>query len=111
MEFFEIAWLILVFVIGLNGFAAGVAAILHAWRHGQKRATRTLIAAISAGLFPFSWLVPTFFSELGSGSEAPLYLALGGGVLFAIATAVSFPAAIVVSRKLEAPGDQFRTFE
>ncbi|KRA83109.1 hypothetical protein [Altererythrobacter sp. Root672] len=111
MQIIYSVWIILVVAVGLNGFAAGVAAALSVWGPAWKRPSRILVAAASAGFLPFGVLIPATFLELSSGMKESTYLALGFGVMFVIATVVSLPGAIVVSRKLERPSDDFLAFE
>lgn len=108
-----IAWLALVSIIGLNGFAAGVVAILHAWRSGLRRGGRMLAASAFAGLLSGSSFVGiVFLGTLDDGTTESIWLlAAVFGFFFAVAMIVSVPGALLVTRKLEAPGDDYRAFE
>ena len=110
METFSATWVILVLIVGLNGFAAGVVALLHAWRRTQRRRSRVLTAGAVAGSLPAVLLLPLMLLDISWEVEAPMAF-IGAGVFSAIAFVVSLPGAIVVARKLEGPGDAYKAFE
>lgn len=100
-------WLGFVSLIGLNGFAAGVVAILHAWRRKMRRGGRILLASAAAGSLPTSVIFVIMMTE----SEELVVVALGLVMVLAVSGVLSLPGAMIVARKLERPGDQFRAFE
>ena len=107
-----LAWVGLASIVGLNGFAAGVAAVLYAWRSGLRRGGRTFLASVLAGFLSASSFIG--LGLLGSpelATEEPWILVGVFGGLFAVATVISGPGALLVARKLEKPGDDFRAFE
>jgi MFS superfamily sulfate permease-like transporter len=104
-------WTILVLIIGLNGFAAGMVAVLKGWRSKQSRRSRALTAAAVAGLFPAAIALPAMAVDVSAGSMAPLGLILGIAVICVVAMVASLPGAVIVARKLDGPGDAFRAFE
>jgi hypothetical protein len=105
-----LAWIGIVILVGLNGFAAGAAAILHLWRSRLARGTRSMLAAALAGALPASFLIVIPMADSGMGEPFAVFL-LAFAVVLAGATAVSLPGAIIVSKKLEKPGEEFRAFE
>jgi hypothetical protein len=104
-------WAIVVGVVGLNGFAAGTVAVVHLWKRQQSRGGKVLIAAISSALLPTSLIVPGMLLSASVGGTAPAYVVLGAIMMFAMSLVASLPGAIVVARKLEKPGDEYRAFE
>ena len=110
MEAFTAIWTILIAIIGLNGFAAGVAAVLHSRRAKQRRRARIVTAAAVTGLLPACVMIPPVLAQMSIGAEAPIAL-LGTGAVFLVTMAVSLPGAAVVARRLEAPGEDYRAFE
>jgi hypothetical protein len=111
MEPFIAIWTILVSIIGLNGFAGGVAAVLHTRRDKKRRRTRILTAAAMAGLLPACVMILPMLEAVSIGAEAPIALVIGVGGVFLMTMAVSLPGAIVVARRLEAPGEEYQAFE
>jgi hypothetical protein len=109
-EWTPLAWLAIVTVVGLNGFAAGVVALLHIWRHGMRRRTRILLAGAAAGLLLASPLLTFAFGEVNVSGE-PLVLVVLVVLMSAFAAAASLPGAVIIARKLEGPGGAFRAFE
>ena len=108
-----VSWLGFVSLIGLNGFAAGVVGVLHAWRLVLARSSRILISiALAALLFASSMMALVFAGtedrEISGGSVT---LAVVFGMGFALAAVVSLPGALLMARKVEAPADTFRVFE
>ena len=104
-------WSVLVFLVLLNGFAAGIAAALHVWRSKQPRRSRILTAAAVSGLVPAAIALPAMAADVSSGMVAPLGLLVGIAVICAIAMGASLPGAVIVARKLDGPGDAYRAFE
>lgn len=128
-------WLLLVGLVGLNGFAAGMAATLHLWRGMVRPRIRIILAATVSGLLPFAMLAAPLSLELGSVSDAPQFIGaviidLDLDVVFAfnnaaqfigavmamilivgLGTLVSLPGATVITRKLAGRGDAYKSFE
>lgn len=104
-------WTILVSIVGLNGFAAGMAAVLHVWRPQQRRRDRALKAAAITGFLPASLLAPAMIGGFSAGSEALTGLIIGFAAIYLISSVVSLPGATIVARSLERPGDAYRAFE
>jgi hypothetical protein len=107
-------WLIVVTVLGLNGFAAGMAAALYIWRRGMRRGARIASASTLAGLLPASIFIVAGASELFGASalsEEPVVWVVVVGLVLVVAGVVSLPGALVVGRKLEQPGSEYRAFE
>ena len=102
-------WMLIVTLVGLNGFAAGVAAVLHIWRRGMRRRTRVLLASVAGGLLPVSPLLAFAFG--GEVTGEPRVLVIVAGVFSAAAVVASLPGAVIVARRLEGPGDAVRAFE
>jgi len=114
MEWIIGVWAIAMVIIGFNLCAAGVAAILHAWRSKMRRPARVVAAAAVTGVLPASTLIVAGLVEVGwrtSSSEEPFVAALVFTLVMGLTMLASLPGAIIVSRKLEAPGDDFRVFE
>lgn len=113
MEWIIIIWLIVFSILVFNLCAAGVVAILHAWRSKMRRGGRIVTAAALAGFLPSSTFLAGGLVEslTSSSSEEPFVMALAFGMIMLIATVVSLPGALIVARKLDTPGDDFRTFE
>lgn len=103
-------WSVVVGVIALNGFAAGIVAGLHVRRRSMRRRSRVLLAAVAAGLLPAQFMIVVPLAEGGAGEELFIW-ALAFGMSLAVGTLLSLPGAIVASRKLDAPGDDYRAFE
>lgn len=112
MQWVLFAVIVLAAVVSFNLCAAGVAAVLHAWRSKMRRGGRTVLASAVAGFLPASSIMA--IGILGSPEnitqDAAVYAAIFG-ICFAVATLVSLPGAIIVARKLEAPGNDHRAFE
>jgi hypothetical protein len=104
-------WAIFVSIVGLNGFAAGIVTVLYLWRRQQRRGTRVLAAVMLTALLPASLMAPGMLMSASAGATAPVGMLVGTAFLFAAAMVVSLPGALIVARKLEAPGDEFRAFE
>ena len=108
-DFIALGWMLIVTLVGLNGFAAGVVAVLHIWRRETRRRTRILLASVAGGLLPMSPLLAFAFG--GEVTGVPLVLVIVAGVFSAMAAAASLPGAVIVARRLEGPGDAVRAFE
>ena len=107
-----LTWFAIASIIGLNGFAAGLAAILHLWRRTMRRGARATMSAAVSGLLPASIFIPMAFTDREFvGGEGQIIAAVGFATFWAVATAVSLPGSLIISRKLEAPGEEFRAFE
>jgi len=107
-----LTWLGIVTTIGLNGFAAGLAAILSLWRPTTRRVGRTLLASAFSGFLPASIFFPMALTQREFiGGEGPIVAAVAFAVVFVIAAVASLPGAIFMTRKLEKPGNEFRAFE
>ncbi len=103
-------WTLFVCLVGLNLCAAGVAAILHAWRKKMRRGARVMTATGVTAMLPGAIMIPAMLTEMAIGAEAPLAI-IGAGVVLVITAALSTPGALIVARKLEQPGDDYRAFE
>ena len=108
-----VAWLALVTVVGVNAAAAGGIAFLHGRRKSLRRGMRALLASTFAGFLPASTIVA--FGIVGASedgtSEAPAMVVAIFVICQGVATLVALPGALIAARGLEAPGDEFRTFE
>ena len=101
-------------IIGFNLCAAGVAAILHAWRSKMRRPVRVVAAAAATGALPASTLIVAGLVQVGwptTSAEEPFIAALAFALVMGLTMLASLPGAFIVARKLEAPGDDFRAFE
>lgn len=105
-----LGWVGVTGLIGLNGFAAGIVAVLHEWRSSLRRASRIVVASTTSGLLPASYFMVIPAATAAERGEFGV-MALAGAVVFVIAAVASLPGAIVLARKLARPGDEFRTFE
>ena len=104
-------WVGVVCAVGVNGFAAGIAAMLYIWRKQLRRGARTALAAFAAGTMPATLIAVIGLSEEGFSGEGPLIVSLAFGGIMAVGAAVALPGAMIVARGLERPGDEFRAFE
>ncbi len=102
-------WSLAVAFIGLNGFAAGIVAVLHAWRSRMRQGGRVGMACLAAGSLPASIFAVVGFAE--SFASDPGTWALIIASVFAVAAVISLPAAILVSRRLERPRTDYQAFE
>jgi hypothetical protein len=109
-EWIIVGWVILVTALMLNGTSAGVAALLHCWPGRFGRGGRIFLAALAAGALPASFLIVVPLAEAGTRGE-PAYLALALAVVFAVGVGLSLPGAIVVTRRLAKPGEDYRAFD
>lgn len=94
----------------LNGFAAGMAAMLYLWRRDWPRSRRIVLSALSSGmatLLLFSGVL--LFS--GGLQEEPVVMVLVFGLFALAGAAVSLPAALIMSRKIERGPDIGSVFE
>src|SRR3989337_2152249 len=96
-------WLGAVSVIGVNGFAAGIAAMLYIWRRRLGKSGRALLAAFAAGLLPAVMVGGIGLSEEGFSGDGPLMVALVFGVFALIGSVAALPGAILVAQGLEQP--------
>ncbi len=106
-----IVWLGIATVLGLNGMAAGAAAVLHVWRRRGSRGGRIILASLAAGLLPSSMVLAASVLENEVTTEGPLVVALGFSMMLAIATVLAVPGAVALTRMLDRPGDSHRAFE
>ena len=104
-------WVVFVFLVLLNGFAAGMAAVLHVWRSGQRRRSRIVTAAALTGLVPTVMIFPAVFEQELAGGAQLAGMIVGMGMMFGLSTVVSLPGAVIIGRRLDGPGDAYRTFE
>lgn len=104
-------WLGAVSVIGVNGFAAGIAAMLYIWRRRIGKSGRALLAALAAGLVPAVMVGGIGLIEEGFSGDGPFMVALAFGVFALIGSVVALPGAILVARSIEQPSDDYRFFE
>jgi len=111
MSAFIAIWAIVLFVVVLNGFAAGMAAILHVWRTRQPRRSRALTAAAITGLIPVVMSAPAVFAQATVGAVSVFGLIVGFAVVYGLTMAVSLPGALIIARMLEGPGGAYRAFE
>lgn len=106
------AWLGVVGVTGLNGFAAGMAAVLHLWQRRMRNGLRVVLAAGMAGLLPASLILAMGLTDrtfiMGEG---PLIMLLAFAMLFGPGAVIALPGAMAMTRKLAQPGDEYRAFE
>ena len=109
-EWIIFGWVIFVVVLALNLTSAGVAALLHCWRGKSGRGSRIVLAGLVAGSLPASFLIVVPLAQGGDGTE-PVYWILALGLVFAVAVGLSLPGAIVVTRRLARPGEDYRAFE
>jgi len=109
-EWIIVGWVGFITVLMLNGTSAGVAALLHCWPSRFGRGTRTLLAGLAAGALPASFFLVVPLAADGVGWQ-PGYLAISLVAVLAVGAALSLPAAIVITRKLAKPGDDYRAFE
>jgi hypothetical protein len=106
------AWLGIVGVIGLNGFAAGVAAVLHLWQSRMRRAPRIVLAAGVTGLLPASLiLVMGLTDRTFLMGEGPFVMLVVFAILFGPGAVLALPGAVVITRKLAQPNVDYRAFE
>ena len=107
-----VLWAGLVFALILNGCAAGVVAMLHAWRSSMGRGGKAVAAGFATGVGTGAMFMTFAIDDLTtSDTEGPLVVGLALAVFVAIATVVSLPGALIVARKLDRPGEDFRAFE
>lgn len=106
-------WMGLFWIIGINGFAAGLAAVLYLWRGQYRHRSRTLLASALTGALPASMFIA--IGAMDSTLSAGMETGIGFTVAFVFALVInglfSLPGAIIVSRKLDGGGDAFRSFE
>lgn len=104
-------WSIVVFFVGINLAAGGVAAILHVRRKGQPRRGRVLTAAAIVALLPTALVIPAMLIPASIGGVAPVGMIVAVVLVFAFGFAGSLPGAVIVARQLDKPGDDYRAFE
>jgi cytochrome bd-type quinol oxidase subunit 2 len=104
-------WVIVIFIIALNGAAAGVVAAFHAWQSRMRRGQRIVAAATASGVLSGAWLIPFALSAESTNSEEPMIIVLVFVAFIGVGTLVSLPGALIVGRKLDSPGDIHRAFE
>jgi hypothetical protein len=109
-EWIILGWVMLVTVLMLNGTSAGVAALLHCWPGRFGRGGRILLAALAAGALPASFLIVVPLASAEALGQ-PSSLMLGMALVFAVGAGLALPGAIVVTRKLAKPGEEYRAFE
>ena len=103
-------WAIALFVIILNGCAAGIAAFLHV-RRKMGRGGKVVGAIFGSGLLTAGIFIPAMISDFTMQAEGALIIVLALLAIFVVAAFVSLPGALVITRRLEAPGDEYRAFE
>jgi hypothetical protein len=105
-----VGWVVFVSALMLNGTSAGVATLLHC-RFGRfGGGARMLFAAFIAGALPASILIVIRLADPGSGGQSVSWV-VAVAVTLAVSGAVSLPGAVLVTRKLARPGDDYRAFE
>lgn len=109
-EWVIIGWVVFVSAAMLNGASAGVAALLHCWFGRFGRGARILSAALAVGALPASVLVVVPLADPETAGQ-PSYWAAAVALVFAVGSAVALPGAILVTRKLARPGEDYRAFE
>lgn len=106
------AWIFIVLAVLMNGCSGGVAAVLHRRRHTFRRAGRIATSALVTGLISTSMILPVASVDpQWADSGGPLILVLALAAVLAIATLICVPGAFLIARRLEGPGDEYRTFE
>ena len=106
-----IAWLALTMVVMSNAAAGGSAALLYAWRITPQHGMRCMIAGAIAGGLLASWLSGAAFIGASEADDLLVIIPTVFGISLLVGTLVSIPGALIVSRKLAAPGDDYRIFE
>lgn len=109
-EWVIIGWVVFVCASMLNGASAGVAALLHCWLSRFGRGARILSAALAAGALPASMLIVVPLADPETAGQ-PSYWITAVALVFAVGGAASLPGAILVTRKLARPGEDYRAFE
>ena len=107
-----LTWFGVVSLIGLNGFAAGTAAMMSSASRRISRWGRIVFSVLMAGMLPASAVILVLLvpAEFGLGEELRNPLPVFG-TLLVIGAAVSLPGAWLITRKLEKPGEEFHAFE
>ncbi|RJY08807.1 hypothetical protein [Aurantiacibacter aquimixticola] len=95
-----IAPFLLIGIVIMNGFAAGVVAILYHWRGNANVSQRALFGSVVAGLASGTLLLGPFLSEglIGAGGAGVGAFVIG--FMFAAGLIVSLPGAFLMSRKI-----------
>ena len=109
-EWIIVGWVIFVIVLALNASSAGVAALLHCWPGRFGRGGRIVLAGLVAGSLPASIMIVVPLAQGGAGGQTAYWI-LASGLVFAVAVGLSLPGAIVVTRRLARPGEDYRAFE
>ena len=105
-------WIVVVLVVMLNGCAVGVVAWLHTSRRTMRRGAKIAISVFVTALLPASLFFPFVVADLTpTGGEEPIIIAVALAMVFVLSAAAALPGAYIMSRKVEAPGDEYRTFE
>lgn len=105
-------WFGIASILGFNGLGAGMAAMLHLWRGQMRSSARIVTAAALSGSLPASVFIPMAFTDREFiGGEGMGAIGVAVVLVLGVAALVSLPGAIVVTRKLGKPGDDYRAFE
>ena len=90
---------IAVFIVLLNGFAAGLVAVSYFWRDAQGVMKRALVGALGAGIVCLLMVSGPLVAGRGLGNGlAAAVLSLA--TIFAVGFLVSLPGAYILSRKI-----------
>jgi uncharacterized membrane protein YhaH (DUF805 family) len=109
-ETVALIWGFALFGALINGCGAGMAATLHA-RGRLRRGGKVWGACIVTGLITAGIFAPFAFTDAQLADDDPVTLVLVLVVIFVIAMIVALPGALMITRRLQAPGDDYRTFE
>ena len=109
-ELVMVSWAFVVFIVLLNGCAAGIAALFHTRRSEMRRGSKIVGAILGTGLITAGMIGPWTIEGMAEG-EGPLIPLLVLILIMVVAMVVSVPGAVIITRRLEVPGDEFRTFE
>ena len=94
----------------ISGCGAGIAATLHA-RGKLRRAGKVCGACIVTGLITAGIFAPFAFTDAALADNGPAIMVLVLALIFVIAMIVALPGAVMITRRLEAPGEDYRAFE
>jgi hypothetical protein len=103
-------WSLLVTLAMMNLCAAGIAAIVYAWSRRIGHGGRVAIGALVTGSIPVVAFLPIYAGDFLRTPD-PEWRFAAMPVLLIILAVFSAPCAWLVSRKLDAPRDEFRAFE
>jgi peptidoglycan/LPS O-acetylase OafA/YrhL len=104
-------WLGLVTFLFVNGFAAGIAALLLTLPRRIRRWGRISFSAMAAGLLPASVMMLAAIDPSEFDVDGPLYGLLAFAMIFLIGSIGAIPGGWLITRRLERPSDDYRVFE